>query len=793
MRAQPGFFRRQWIARPLAVFSGCFLLGVWIDDRLRLPLIWLAIVSAAVLLLTVCLRRTKLCFVLTTVLALLLGSARMQWALTQYAPVEAQFSVSFSGTVDSDPMLNAETERIVCTLRLHSVNGESHGERVRLYLRSKELPLEGVEYGCTISGTGHIWPADAATNPHEFDFRNYLLSDGIVGMAAAKLEDVSIEPGAIDFEGRLIQLRRAVSERIERLFPTSAALAHAFILGDRTKLASDVKESFRQTGVTHLICISGMHVSVLAMAVSWLLSKWHSHNHAVFLTIALVLLYGLLPGFSPTLIRATVMFAVFSLASVAGRPTDSVTRLCAALLGMLVFNPLYLYDGGFALSFWASAGIILLQPPLRRLLGVDALKARRLSPSLPKRILQKLARYFAELICTTLSAQLATLPLILSMFGAQSLLSLPVNLFAIPLAMLAYPIAIAGLALSYLLWPLGVGVAWIADRLFALLTALISACASLPVNELRAPAYPVWLFALHCALLLAGSELSRIPIRVRKWTAAALTGLLGVSMLCAYVGSLGFEVVFLDADQADAAVVRAAGKVCLFDVGDPYSPISDYVSATCLKVDAAFLSHPHYDHAGGLIELMETMPPRTIYVPKGWFEAEADDEVLEGVALAQSKNIPIVELSAGDQIDLGDDLTGEVLAPDGDEATVNDLSLVLRLTRRGRSVLFTGDVSMDGEPDFIPDADVLKVAHHGSKKSTSERFLEMADPEIAVVSVGENNYGHPSEETLERLRDAGAAVYRTDQCGAITIHVDPGGEMSVKTYLPRRAWKNDVE
>lgn len=100
---------------------------------------------------------------------------------------------------------------------------------------------------------------------------------------------------------------------------------------------------------------------------------------------------------------------------------------------------------------------------------------------------------------------------------------------------------------------------------------------------------------------------------------------------------------------------------------------------------------------------------------------------------------------------------------------------------------------MDGEPDFIPDADVLKVAHHGSKKSTSERFLEMADPEIAVVSVGENNYGHPSEETLERLRDAGAAVYRTDQCGAITIHVDPGGEMSVKTYFPRRAWKNDVE
>ena len=194
MRAQPGFFRRQWIARPLAVFSGCFLLGVWIDDRLRLPLEWLAIASAAALLFALCFRRRKFCFIFITILALLLGGARMQWALMQYAPVEAQFSVSFTGTVDSDPMLNAETERIVCTLRLHSVNGESRSERVRLYLRSKELPLEGVEYGCAISGTGHIWPADAATNPHEFDFRNYLLSDGIVGMAAAKLEDVEVLP-----------------------------------------------------------------------------------------------------------------------------------------------------------------------------------------------------------------------------------------------------------------------------------------------------------------------------------------------------------------------------------------------------------------------------------------------------------------------------------------------------------------------------------------------------------------------------------------------------------------------
>lgn len=234
-------------------------------------------------------------------------------------------------------------------------------------------------------------------------------------------------------------------------------------------------------------------------------------------------------------------------------------------------------------------------------------------------------------------------------------------------------------------------------------------------------------------------------------------------------------------------MVRADGCVCLFDVGDPYSPVSDYVSATCLHVDAIFLSHPHYDHAGALTELLETMPPERIYVPEGWFEVDADDDVLNGIALAQTMGIPILELLAGDEVSLTDELIVFVHAPDGDEETVNDLSLLLEVQCRNRSVLFTGDLSIDAEPEEIPDVDILKVAHHGSRNASSQRFLCAASPELAVISVGDNRYGHPSVETLERLQQVDAEVLRTDECGTIFVRIARDGEITLKTYLPREA------
>ena len=318
------------------------------------------------------------------------------------------FSIEFEGAVVSEPALNADGDRIVCALRVDEMDGEPADCTVRLYLRSEILPLEGIEYGQRLSCFGHIWPQDAASNPYEFDAQEWLLSDGMTGMAAAKLEDVRVTAFDPGLGGWAISVRGAISERIGALFPHNAELVRAFVLGDRTGMDSDLTERFSQTGITHLICISGMHISVLAAVVSALLNRIVSRRASVAITLAVIVGYGFLIGFPASLIRATVMFASFSLAPVFGRPSDPITRLCTALLAMLAFNPLFVLDGGFALSFQASAGILLLDPPLERLFGVDRLRQIKPRAGRMANLALRAAKYFPQLLCSTLAAQLNT-------------------------------------------------------------------------------------------------------------------------------------------------------------------------------------------------------------------------------------------------------------------------------------------------------------------------------------------------------------------------------------------------
>jgi len=239
-------------------------------------------------------------------------------------------------------------------------------------------------------------------------------------------------------------------------------------------------------------------------------------------------------------------------------------------------------------------------------------------------------------------------------------------------------------------------------------------------------------------------------------------------------------------------VVQSRGCTWLIDAGDTYTPAADYLSANCLKLNGIVLSHPHEDHAGGLLDILDSFHPDAIYVPTGWFDVEETaPSIVEGIEKARTMGIPIRELHTGDSIDLSGDALMEVYGPDGGAlpAEVNDMSMLALVSCEGQKALFTGDLSQEGEPERIPDADVLKVAHHGSNKGTSARFLDSVTPDIAVISVGENNYGHPGEETLERLSASGAELYQTRRSGAITMRYW-GGAWHIQTF---REAVNEVE
>ena len=333
--------------------------------------------------------------------------------------------------------------------------------------------------------------------------------------------------------------------------------------------------------------------------------------------------------------------------------------------------------------------------------------------------------------------------------------------------------------------PLARLMAIVPDQMLALLNAISRLGLALPGASVRVGRYPMALHFVHWCAILAMSELSRIPLKRRRFMPALLLLLAGLSTLLTFAGAWRFSVVFMDAGQADCAVVRTRGHTWLMDTGDTYTPVADYLGATCLHLDGVFLSHPHQDHAGGLSSVLAAFRPDAIYVPKGWFARDdTSDAVAEGINRAAAMGIPVVELDQGDLVRLSPVATLTVCSasPEEPPENANDLSLLALIECEGQRALFTGDLPVSAEPEAIPDADLLKVAHHGSSKATSDRFVAACTPEIAVISVGDNSYGHPSDDTLAKLRKAGAAVYLTRERGAITLTYVRGA-WQVHTYL----------
>ena len=782
------FAERQMRARPLFCFALAFLTGVIISHTRHIDLPFLLFLGAAFVLSAILLRKyRKNVFPLILAAAVCMGSVRMEMVDLPVIAAHSRYSVSMSGRVSSDPYIKSETGRLIFQYEIDSVDGIPEETTVRMYLRGDAEPLQSIAYGQTLSITGHIWAPDPVTNPHEFDFGAYLSENGMNAYATAKIEDVQIIASDRDFKSALIDLRAHISARIEYLFPDNAPIIQALVLADRSHLSDDIRDSFQKTGITHLICISGMHVSVLAMAVLFFLKRILSRKYAIGITIFFLLLYGVLIGFTASYVRALIMFMIFSCAPIAGYSSDGITRLSVALLLTLLISPEQIGDAGFVLSYSATAGIILLYPPLLHLIGLDGPTHRKPLSSAFAQFVRRILFYLPKLLCATLSAQLATLPAVIAFFGIQSIISVPVNLFCVPLCMMAYPVALAAVILSCIWMPLGMMIAGISDFMLSALTKIALHSALFPITGIRIGKYPALLILLHGCIIVAASNFSRIQLRIRSFIPLALVIVASLASLNTYVQGLGYTITFLDADQADCAVIQTEGHTFLVDTGNTYTPAGDFLDAHCLSLDGIFLSHPDQDHAGGLIDVLETMKPDRIYIPSGWYGIEdISKSVQDGMKMACDMGVDIIEVSTGSIIPLSENTVVRVYAPlNGINITdSNDLSCVFSVTHKDHSTLFTGDIPVRSEPAQLPDADVLKVAHHGSNESTSQSFIDQTSPEIAIISVGENNFGHPSEEVLARLRNSGVQILRTDESGAIILKISKDGTVTLDTFLP---------
>ncbi|HEV2854304.1 MAG TPA: DNA internalization-related competence protein ComEC/Rec2 [Thermoanaerobaculia bacterium] len=587
-----------------------------------------------------------------------------------------------------------------------------------------------------------------------------------------QLMDLESPPGAV---ARLSgAIRRRVEEAYGAAGPESSgdrrgkALARALVLGDVSGLPLEWKRGLRVTGVYHLMSVSGVHVALVAGAV-WLLAGWLPRCPRLFLSLMSIFLYLLLVGPLPALVRAAVMGALAVTALLAERPPAAPNALGWAVLLLLIDQPDLVLSPAFQLTVAATAGLLLLAPLLVE-------RWRRLP----------LPSWLTKSIAASVGAQLATLPWALPRFYMLPPLAPWLNLLAVPWT---------GLALvASLVWTATVLVApaWAASLLPVL--DFLAAPFSWPSRTPPEVWFPVPVaLSPIAAWLLAAALAALLLLPLRRTRPVWITGLacLGV---CAAVGlpkpdREAPELAMIDVGQGDSILLRDGERAILVDGGGwDGGDLGGRVLLPALlgegvrHLDALVMTHPDMDHCGGLVDISAYLPVDEVWMAPGWDPAGCAGRLM---------SLPGTRtrfLSKGDRTTLGRwRLT--VLHPEADDHhEVNERSLVIAAEVHGRRVLLTGDVESWAEHHLADccardlRVDVLKVAHHGSRTSSTETFLEAASPRLALISTGVRNlYHHPAPEVVERLEGHGARVLRTDRGGEILVRFEEDGRMRIET------------
>ena len=617
----------------------------------------------------------------------------------------------------------------------------------------------------------------------------------------------------------LLRWRSSTGARIDSLFGTRAPLVRALLIAEQDDLPGDLRERFADAGLVHMLSVSGMHVGIIASALLTLgVGLRVSRRWLTPLTLLVVTFYVALLGFPAPAVRSGVMLGVLAIASQLQRPTHEWTALA---LGAVLpsSNPLVVLDLGWQLSVGGMAALIAARAMRRRLTtwarspvqhaqtGQDKGSHGSVFAASMHNKLTRAVRFLAlrkgfwgwilQEVFVGLIATVVTAPVIAWTFGRVSVVAPLSNIPGGMLVGLLQP----ALFLTLILSPFPALAQFVADAtqpIMALLDLVADGAGRLPGAVL--PVSPSLATAIGSGIALACVVRGTASQRIRRWWLTSFAVLVLTSWVSLVQGGSGvLELHVMDVGQGDALAIRTPrGRWVVMDAGPSWQK-GDAGRRTVLphlrrrggEVALFVLSHAHEDHAGGAASVIRALKPLQWWEPAYAGTSPGYREALNAVATSGSL---WRRARPGESMRL-DGVTFTVLAPDPAwtawQKNANETSVILRVDYGAHRFLLTGDAEAAEESwaiDYWGEdalrADVLKLGHHGSKTSSSDRFIDAVRPSVAVVSLGVGNrYGHPSPETLLKLLERHIPVLRTDREGDIiirsngtTLEVDAGGE-----------------
>lgn len=669
----------------------------------------------------------------------------------------------FTATVCDWPQATERGARVTVELEGY------HRARAVLY---GEAELLAARPGDTVTGTAQ-WQSAAHFDSDDVTHFN---ARGVYALLYGR-EDVRLSAGDGDALRWLPQRAgKAFREKVAAIWddPRVSGFLTAELTGDKSAMDDGDYLAMQETGLAHLFAVSGLHCAFLVTLLALLIYRRQRLLCAV--TIPLLLFYMVMVGMSPSVVRACIMQIFLLIAPLFRRGSDPLTSLAAALLVILLCNPFAAASVSLQLSFSATLGMVLLSPRLYKLLtGWYKGKCRPLRTALC---------FVAANLSATLSAVVFTAPLTAWYFRIFVLVAPLSSLLAVPAAGWSFMAAFVTVLLGFVWLPLASLLGWISWALVRYILWIANGMMSWRYHAVyfTNPYLIYWLLFLYAAFIGCAAT----PDGKRKYLLASALSVLTLTAAI-WVNRQDYQygvltALTLDVGQGESVILTSGGETALVDCGssnsykDPGGLAADTLHSMGVReLSAVVVTHYHADHTNGLYEVLRRIPVQTIYLP----DIEDEYGVRERlVSLAEEKGAQVTYVTKETADTLGDTVL-TIYPPVQSGGDLNELGLTALASAGDFDLLITGDMSGSTEKKLVetyalPDIEVLVVSHHGSRYSSNIRFLKAVMPEAAVISVGDNNYGHPSEETLQRLLAVGADIWRTDQQGTIRITVNGG-------------------